>query len=356
MPHTAPNPYPAGGGPFWCGFIITASWKTFVNYGDARILEKYYPVMQKWLGYAEKYSPKGLLEPWPDTDYRDWYLGDWAVPEGTDQTDKSSISLVNNCFMSVCYGTMQKIATVLGRDADSEKYKAKQEQIRDLINDRLFNPGTHLYGSGSQIDLTYPLLAGVVPDSITGEVRKNLLNEIEVNHNGHIACGLVGIPVFTEWVTKNCETDLMYSIIKKKDYPGYLYMMENGATTTWEHWNGARSRIHNCYNGIGSWFYQALGGIQPDEKSPGYRHFAINPEVPSGVTWVNASKETPYGTVSVKWKKADGSFKLDVEIPVGSTATITIPKKCDKYMINGKSLKADGHTAEVESGKYSLSF
>ena len=115
MPHTAPNPYPAGGGPYWCGFIITASWKTFVNYGDIRVLEKYYPVMQKWLGYAEKYSPNGLLEPWPDTDYRGWYLGDWAVPEGTDQTDKSSVSLVNNCFMSVCYETMQKIAGSAGK-------------------------------------------------------------------------------------------------------------------------------------------------------------------------------------------------------------------------------------------------
>ncbi len=71
------------------------------------------------------------------------------------------------------------------------------------------------------------------------------------------------------------KSDLMYSILKKKDYPGYLYMLDNGATTTWEHWNGARSRIHNCYNGIGSWFYQALGGILPDENFPGYRHLII---------------------------------------------------------------------------------
>jgi hypothetical protein len=60
--------------------------------------------------------------------------------------------------------------------------------------------------------------------------------------------------------------------------------------------------------------------------------------------------------VSVRWKQTDGSFKLDVEIPAGSTATITIPEKCDKYIINGKSRRAGGHTAEVESGKYSLSF
>ncbi len=340
MPHTAPNPYPAGGGPYWCGFIITASWKTYTNYGDIRVLEKYYPVMQKWLGYVEKYSPDGLLEPWPDTDYRGWYLGDWAVPEGTDQTDKSSISLVNNCFITVCYETMQKIAGVLGRNADAEKYSTKKDQIRKLIQSKLFYPSRNLYGSGSQIDLTYPLLAGVVPDSLFSEVRKNLLDEIGINHNGHFACGLVGIPVFTEWAVSNQEVNLMYSMLKKKDYPGYLYMLENGATTTWEHWNGARSRIHNCYNGVGSWFYQAVGGIQPDEKFPGYKRFVIKPQVPEGVTWANTSKETPYGTVLVKWKIEDELFIMDLEIPVGSTASVIIPKGAGNSGLMDTVLKA----------------
>jgi alpha-L-rhamnosidase len=356
MPHTAPNPYPAGGGPYWCGFIITATWNTFVNYGDMRFLERYYPVMQKWLGYVEKYSPNGLLEPWPETDYRGWYLGDWAVPEGTDQTNKSSITLVNNCFISVCYETMQKIAGVLGKATDAEKYSEKKDQVRKLIQSQLFDPARNLYGSGSQIDLTYPLLAGVVPDSLENKVRKNLFNEIESNHNGHFACGLVGIPVFTEWAIKNQEVNLMYSMLKKKDYPGYLYMLENGATTTWEHWNGARSRIHNCYNGIGSWFYQALGGIQPDEKLPGYGHFMINPQIPAGVTWANVSKETPYGTVSVKWKIEEKLFKMDVNVPVGSSAIVIIPETIEKYQLNGNSYKASESFVEIESGLFSFAW
>jgi alpha-L-rhamnosidase len=327
-----------------------------VNYGDKRFLEKFYPAMQKWLEYVEKYSPNGLLEPWPETDYRGWYLGDWAVPEGTDQTDKNSIRLVNNCFISVCYETMQKIAGVLGNVADAQKYNVKKDKIRKLIQDQLFDPARHIYGSGSQIDLTYPLLAGVVPDSLVSIVRKNLFNEIEINHKGHIACGLVGIPVFTEWSVKNQEVNLMYSILKKKDYPGYLYMLDNGATTTWEHWNGARSRIHNCYNGIGSWFYQALGGIQPDENFPGYRHFTINPQVPEGVTWANVSKETPYGTVSVKWKIEDNHFGMDLNIPVGSTASVIIPKECEKYTLDGRSHKVSQSFVEVESGLYSFSW
>ena len=59
--HTAPNPYMAGGGPYWCGFIITG----FVGYlckiyGDSRLIERYYPYMQKWLEYVDEYTVDGL--------------------------------------------------------------------------------------------------------------------------------------------------------------------------------------------------------------------------------------------------------------------------------------------------------
>jgi alpha-L-rhamnosidase len=352
MPHTAPNPYPAGGGPYWCGFIITASWKTYQNYGDIRVLEKYYPVMQKWLAYAEKYSPTGLLKPWPDTDYRGWFLGDWAVPEGTDQTNEASVTLVNNCFIAVCFETMQKIAGVLGKTDDIERYAEKNKQIRALIHNTFFNTASKIYASGSQIDLTYPLLAGVVPDSLSSVVKENLYNEIKNNHSGHFACGLVGIPVFTEWVVKNHETDLMYSILKKRDYPGYLYMIDNGATTTWEHWNGARSRIHNCYNGIGTWFYQAVGGIMADESFPAYKHLLINPQIPEGVTWAKTTRETPYGTVGVNWIKENDLFTMNIKVPVGSTARVTLPESISGYRLNGKSIKNKDSFAEISSGEY----
>ena len=61
MPHCVPNPYPAGGGPYWCGFIITGSWQTYLNYGDSRLIERYYPVMRHWLRYVDAYTVDGLL-------------------------------------------------------------------------------------------------------------------------------------------------------------------------------------------------------------------------------------------------------------------------------------------------------
>ena len=356
MPHTAPNPYSAGGGPYWCGFVITASWQTYVNYGDPRLIEKYYPVMQQWLGYVATYSVDGLLKRWPDTDYRNWYLGDWACPTGIDQTAEASVDLVNNCFVSECYRVMEKIAKKLGKTTDAENYALQQKQLQQLIQQKFFNQGLYTYGIGSQIDLSYPMLTGVTPDSLIAKVTQQLFYETEHNRQGHIACGLVGIPVLTEWAVKNQAVDMVYSMLKKRDYPGYLYMIDNGATSTWEHWNGDRSRIHNCYNGIGSWFYQAVGGIIPDEDHPGYREVFISPQVPSGITWANTNKETPYGTLSVYWTLEGNTMKMNIAVPSGCKAKVVIPEKVSQYELDGISNQREGNTVALTGGMYVLSY
>ena len=360
MPHTAPNPYPAGGGPYWCGFIITATWKTYQNYGDLRLLERYYPVMQHWLEYVAKYSPKGLLQPWPETDYRGWYLGDWAVPEGVDQKNKLSVDLVNNCFITQCLETMEKIAQKLEKKEDALMYAKQNEALKKQIHQTFFDVSKSSYATGSQIDLTYPLLSNIVPDSLIVKVKGALQDEIVINRKGHVATGLVGIPVFTEWAVKNHATDLFYNMLKKRDYPGYLFMVDKGGTTTWEHWSGDRSRIHNCYNGIGSWFYQAVGGIRPDEDFPGYRQVFIDPQIPQGVTWAKTSKETPYGTLVSNWVLENKQLNLTLEVPVGCTAKVVLPGNTTEYLLNGNLNKLVPQIAPalvtISSGKYTLSY
>ena len=325
MPHTAPNPYTAGGGPYWCGFIIPASWQTFVNYGDMRLMERYYPVMQKWLGYAESYQVDGLLKQWPNTEYRGWYLGDWVPPMGINPQDPASIDIVNNCFLSDCYHMMAKIAKVLGKEADIQGYQQKHEALNALIHETFFDKEKNSYASGSQIDLIYPMLVGATPNSSVKSVEETLFQESAGRFNGHIAVGLVGVAILTQWATQNQEADFVYGMLKKRTYPGYLYMIDNGATLTWEEWDGERSQLHNCYNGIGSWFIQALAGITPDEATPGYHHFHVRPQLVEGITWVEASKDTPYGLISVKWECKDGAFTLKVEVPVGASATVRLP-------------------------------
>ncbi len=328
LPHTAPTPWRAGGGPYWCGFIVQAPWRTWMSYGDPRLLERCYPTMKHWLEYVDAYTVDGLLKRWPDNEYRNWYLGDWASPEGVDVTDPMSVDLVNNCSLCQVYKELERIAGLVGHPEDEAAYKARYEALAARINEALFDPEENIYGSGSQIDMVYPLLVGIVPDGKVKQVRDKLFDRTATVYDGHLKTGLVGIPVITEWATLAGECDWLYGMLKQHSYPGYLYMIDNGATGTWEHWDAARSRLHNCFNGVGSWFYQALGGIIPDE--PGYRHISLNPQIPEGLEKVAVTQETPYGTITV----CREGRNLHFELPVGISATVKgIEYPCGSYDI-----------------------
>ena len=330
LPHTAPCPYKAGGGPYWCSFIVQAPWRTYMSYADARLLERCYPSMLRWLDYVDRYAVDGMLlqeKRWPGTDYRTWYLGDWAAPpEFVDVMLPESVDLVNNCALCQSYDDLERIARTLGKDQDAERFGQRLKELRAKTHRRFYHPEDHSYGTGSQIDMTYPMLVGAVPDSLQAKVRDRLVERSAEVYDGHLVTGLVGVPVVTEWATLAGECDWLYGLLKQRGYPGYLYMLDNGATGTWEHWDAERSRLHNCFNGIGSWFYQALGGLIPLE--PGYRRVRIAPQVPAGLEWVRITQETPYGTVRI----AREGKRLHFELPVGITAEVGDQRYgCGKY-------------------------
>ena len=315
LPHTAPNPYSAGGGPYWCSFIVQAPWRTYMSYDDPRLLERCYPTMKHWLEYVDAYTVDGLLKKWPSTDYRVWYLGDWAAPRGVAVSDPRSVDLVNNCALCQTYSDLDQIARFLGKEDDAQAFRTRLANLKEVIHSTFYNPEDSTYAAGTQVDMAYVLLVGAVPESLRQGVRDKLVERTATVYGGHLATGLVGVPVITEWATLAGECEWMYGMLKQHGYPGYLYMLDNGATGTWEYWSGERSLLHNCFNGICSWFYQALGGIIPD--APGYRHIILAPQVPEGLDWVKVKQETPYGTIVVN---RDGN-KVHFELPVGISAT-----------------------------------
>ena len=357
LPHVGPNPGAGGGGPYWCGFFVQAPWRTYVNYNDPRLIEKYYSQMKEWFKYVDKYTVDGLLKRWPDTKYRDWYLGDWLAPMGVDAGNQASVDLVSNCFISECLSTMYKTAITLGKREEAEEFAMRREKLNKLIHQTFYREDEGIYSTGSQLDMCYPMLVGVVPDSLYNKVKENVVAMTEEKYKGHIAVGLVGVPILTEWAVRNKQVDFFYQMMKKRDYPGYLYMIDHGATATWEYWSGERSRVHNCYNGIGTWFYQAVGGIRLDEAKPGYRHFYVDPQIPNGVTWAKVTKESPYGTIAVNWKlKDDNQLNLQLTVPAGTTATVCIPNNAVSCKKNKKKVSVKEQTVDVEAGHYDFLF
>lgn len=319
--HTAPSPVSAGGGPYWCTFIVQAPWRVYMASGDTRLIERCYGHMKKWIDYVDLHSPDGLLKRWPDDERRVWYLGDWLAPKGTDVSLQESVDLINNCALSQTYGYLVKIAELLGREADLREFNERKMRTDQLIHNTFYHPEKQIYGTGSQLDMIYPMLVGAVPEDIAEIVKAKLHEITETIHDGHIGVGLVGVPVLAEWATREREADFVYGMLKKRSYPGYLYMIDNGATATWEDWDRPRSYLHNCFNGIGSWFYQSLGGIIQEDAA--FRHVRIEPQFPEGLEWVRVCQDTPYGTICVAWKK-NGQDKADVriDIPAGITARI----------------------------------
>lgn len=336
LPYVAPA-FRTGGGPYWQGFIVKAPWRTYVNYGDPMLIYRHYKDMCRWMDYIERHSvdadcdrsgangnqSDGILQPWPDTERHGWFLGDWAVPDGVDKGGESVLH-ASSCFVAECLGDMEQMAHMTGHRDDAQRFAERRKLVVDAIHCHFYHPETHTYANGTPLDMAYALLTGVPPDSATAAaVKARLIKDIHGRYRDHVAFGLMGTPIFTEWCIRERQSDLMATLLRQPDYPGYLNMINQGATTTWESWGCGmpgkedRSRVHNCYNGIGTWFYQALAGIRPDPAQPGYKHFFVDPQPVGGVDWVRCTKPTHYGDIRVE---VSGDT-LKVTVPEGTTAT-----------------------------------
>jgi alpha-L-rhamnosidase len=150
-------------------------------------------------------------------------------------------------------------------------------------------------------------------------------------------------------------------------------MLKHGATTITERWNyegdlGMNSHNHPVFGVVSGWMYRWLAGIRIDPEKFGYRHFVVAPETPEGLDWAAGSLETVRGMASVRWMRGRRGFKLDLQVPPSSEATVLFPGSESPDVIileDGKPLAASPFvtpgprdpltgraTARVQSGSY----
>ena len=332
LPHTAPYYFNrGGGGPMWGGMVVTLPWQMYLQYGDKGVLETNYPMIQKWLGYLDSETAGNLL-----LDHKShamampmWnFLGDWVTPKGSfggASPDPRPAQLINSIHYVYQLETAAKIASVLGKESDASTYSARAVAVSGAIQQRFYNASDHSYLNGDSVLEAFPLLTGIVPPALRPGVMQDLENTVRVRNEGHLDTGMHGTYFLMKYLWENGRSDLVYEMTDRSDYPGWGYMLANGATTSWEDWAGASSHIHDTLISIGAWFTEGLAGIRSDGKSPGFQHFIVKPSVVGDLTFVNGKYHSIHGDIVSDWRIEDGTFKLTVTVPPGTTATVFVP-------------------------------
>ena len=335
LPFTAPHyQNQGGGGPMWSGFVVTLPWQMYLQYGDRRLLETSYPTARKWLEYLKSEEKDGYLQNHSSYAMRlpQWtFLGDWLPPRpigsgrGGNFGDPESVRFINNCHYVYQLQLAAKIARVLGKGEDAAAFDARAAALRRLLQERFYHADSTTYATGEQPYLAFPLLVGVTPPDLQKAVARKLDETIQEKDTGHINTGMHGTYFLLKYLMNHDRNDLIYEIASKKDYPGWGYMLEQGATTSWEDWQGRSSRIHDTLISLGSWFKQGIGGIRADESGPGFRHFVVRPAPVGNLTYARSRYESPYGSIVSNWRVEGSTLHLDLTVPPGATATLYLP-------------------------------
>lgn len=308
-----------GGGPFWCGFLVASTLKHYLHYGDLDLVSRNYTGIKKWLELAQRKTKEGLQEKFCGG----WYLGDWASPEAIDDQENAEVFI--QCYMVYVLKQSAQLADYLGNIEDAETFRSWAESRALVTHRKHYDPVKKKYGTGDQVTYIMSLVSGVCPDDLKEDLFREFERVLLVRDKGHLSTGLSGTYMMVQYLQSVGRHDLIYEFSSKRTYPSWGYMLENGATATWEHWEGIRSRIHNCYNNIASWFIQGLVGIQPDPAQPGFKKFVIKPSYPDNVEHASGSHNSIYGLIKSRWKKVEGEIELEILVPPNTSAVVYFP-------------------------------
>lgn len=325
VPYTAPYQSGGGGTPWGSAYIIIP-WYMYLYYGDISVLEEHYEGMKLYLSFLQNLiDDDGLI--------KENYLGEWVPPTET----KIPPSFVSSAYYYYDLSLMDKIASVLNKEVDATNFIEKGKGLKEAFNKRYYNTENSSYSIGWQGANVFPLAFGLVPKKFENAVFSSLVNNVEITAKGHFDTGMMGTPYLLEVLTKYGRTDLAYTIMNRRDFPSFGYNIEKGATTLWETWTGVDSHSHPMFGSVTAWFFQALGGINPDPNKPGFKHIIIKPNLTDALDFVKTSYPSMYGEIKSEWELTNGAFKLEVEIPPNTTASIYIPtNKKQDISVNNK--------------------
>ena len=345
----------------WGDVITVAPWEMYLAYGDVQLLEECYPAMLKWISYIRNSGDEEYL--WlGGNHYGDWLASDAILSpehrEGATQTD---------LIASAYYARSVELAVKAGRvlQKDTGELEKLHENIKKKFREYFIKDGLPtLYPKYDALSTNRPV-KGLTQTSITlvlrfglyeGEnERKKLIDKLVdmINENdGKMNTGFIGTPHILHALSENGRVDVAYDLFLSEKNPSWLFSVDQGATTIWEHWDSIKedgsfwndrknSFNHYSYGCVFDWVYAWVLGIRPDDSEPAYRRFTLAPHPDKRLGYAEGSVRTQNGEVTSSWKYDGDRVTYSFDVPDGTVAEVLLPGR-------GKQI--------FGKGKYTLSF
>ena len=317
-----------GYGPQWEGAFMEIPLQLYRFTGDSSVIGRYYDEFKKYVEYLRAHSSGHLL--------------DFGIDDHKQLRPLTQGHFLSSAFYYHLTRMLSEMAGITGRMSDATRYKVLAGEIKVAFNRRYFNPEAGIYDHGGQTPMALALYFDLVEDPDQQVVVQNLLAAIR-DKEGHIDAGVVGTKAVINALLMYDQDHVLYEMADKRTFPGWGYWVEEfGAKTMFQNWDGSQSRNHIMFGSIGDYFYKGLGGINIDDRRPGFRHIVVRPSLDNDITWVEAGLETLYGPVSVHWMKDGEVLRLDVHHPPGTTIDIELPENLAVALrVNGKNHRTD---------------
>jgi alpha-L-rhamnosidase len=286
--------------------------KLYQYYGDKRIIEQQYQTSKQWLDLVTESNPTHIINN--------------GLSDHESLAEKPAAPMVTPLYYQSAK-MLEKMADILGIKEDARKYEALSKKIKKAYNDNFVDADSGKCSPGTQASQSFVLFSDILPEEQRPSALKYLLDDIN-KHDNHLTTGIFGTRYMLDLLSQEGFSQTAYDIVNQKTFPGWGHMLENGATTLWEHWaysDNTFSHNHPMFGSVSQWFYRWLGGIQPHPDAIGFDRIVIRPQIPADLKWVNCSYDSIRGKITSNWRKTNNSIIMDIKIPANTAATVYLP-------------------------------
>jgi alpha-L-rhamnosidase len=287
----------------------------YQHYGNRDLIEEQFPLALRWLKVEAARREDHLVTKG---------LGDHEALIRSKGPEFTTPKFVHSALR------LARLAAILGQEEEAGRLEQLAEESAAAWAQAFLDVKTGKVGEGTQSSQAFALGFDATPPEEVEKVFAHLVKDLTAPEDApRLTTGIYGTRILLEALPRMGRNDLAYALATRDTFPSWGWMLENGATTLWESWDGVRdgSRSHNhpMFGSISSYLFRWLGGIQVAPNAVGFDRVLIRPQIPEGLEWVKSSHESIRGTITSNWSMTDAGPEFEIIIPPDTIAFIELP-------------------------------